>query len=262
MTTTSDSSGKVTTKSLAAVLDSELRTTDFTDASHNGLQVANDGTVTRICGGVDASMDFLRKAKDKGADFCIVHHGISWGSSLARIDGVNYEIISFLVRNNIALYASHLPLDAHPVFGNNAQIAEKLDLVERLAFCDYHGNTIGSQGKLQEAMLFEDLAEKVRTIIPDGAFHTLPFGSRKITKVGIVSGGAIDMLPQAVRANLDCFITGEMNLVGFNAAKHEQINVIAAGHYATERCGVKAVGAFLEKNFKLPFDFIDFRLPW
>ena len=250
------------TNYIAGALDAELRIEDFTDSSHNGLQVSNSGTVSSICCGGDASLDFFRAAKDKGADFCLVHHGISWGDSLAKITGTNYEIVSFLIKNNIALYAAHLPLDAHPALGNNAQIAAALGLVDVAGFCNYHGNIIGRKGRLPEAIPFGVLCGKVHAITPDGTIHALPFGSGMVRTVGIVSGGAASEVTQAAAEKLDCFITGEMDLAGYNTAKHESVNVIAAGHYATERFGVNAVGELLHQKFKLPFEFIDLRLPW
>lgn len=250
------------TRDVADALDAELRIADFTDSSHNGLQVSNSGAVSRICCGVDASLDFFRDAKDKGADLCLVHHGISWGDSLAKISGSNYEIVSFLINNDIALYAAHLPIDAHPVLGNNAQIAAALGLVDVAGFCNYHGNLIGRKGRLPEAIPFSQLHARVRAITPDGTHHALQFGSEMVQTVGIVSGGAAGEVSQAAAERLDCFITGEMNLEGYNTAKHESVNVISAGHYATERFGVKAVGEFLQRNFKLPFEFIDLKLPW
>ena len=103
-----------TAMQLAAFLDRELRVADFADTSHNGLQVGNSAPIRRICCGVDASAEFFEESLKRGANFLVCHHGISWGDSLRRITGLNYERVSFLIRNNMALYACHLPLDAHP----------------------------------------------------------------------------------------------------------------------------------------------------
>lgn len=249
-------------QTLTSTLDNELRLSEFTDASHNGLQVANSGKVTRICCGVDASLEFLHAAHAQDADFCFVHHGISWGDALARITGPAYDAVAFLIQHDIALYAAHLPLDAHPVLGNNAQIADALGLVNRSNFCLYHGTAIGVQGTLRNPLSFETLCNHVRTLTPGGAFHALPFGEKNVQTVGIVSGGAADEVVQAIDADLDVYITGEMNLQAYNAAKAGNIHVIAAGHYATERFGVKAIGKLLNHNFKIPWCFVDFDLPW
>ena len=249
-------------KKITAALDEELRLTDFEDVSHNGLQVANTGHVTKVCCGVDASLDFFKAAQDLGADFCVVHHGISWGESLAKITDTNYELVSFLIHNDMALYAAHLPLDAHPVLGNNACLAAALGLTDVTGFCLYHGNCIGRKGSLPHPLAFDELCGRVRTLTPGGTFHALPFGKQEVKTIGIVSGGAASEVTQAIEEGLDCYLTGEMNLQAYHAAKQSGINVIAAGHYATERFGVKAVGDFLVRNFKFSYDFVNFDLPW
>ncbi|MGI5870276.1 MAG: Nif3-like dinuclear metal center hexameric protein [Kiritimatiellia bacterium] len=247
---------------IVKALDAELRLDAFDDVSHNGLQVANRGGVSRICCGVDASLDFLRAAKAKGADFCFVHHGISWGDSLARITGLEYRIVSFLIENDMALYAAHLPLDAHPTLGNNARLAAAIGLVETAPCFTWHGNVIGVRGDLPEPLGFEALGGRVRTLTPGGGFHALPFGKPAVRSVGIVSGGASGEVRQAVEAGLDCFITGEVDLASWNFAKDAGINMIAAGHYATEAFGPRAVAAWLADRFALPVEWIDFGLPW
>lgn len=247
---------------IVSALDAELRIADFTDASHNGLQVENSGTVSKVCCGVDASLEFLQAAKERGADLCVVHHGLSWGESLSRITGANYKLVSFLIKNDIALYAAHLPLDAHPAMGNNARIAAALGLSDVSGFGLYHGNLIGCKGSLPAATPFAEVCDRIRSLVPGGAFHALPFGKRAVRMIGVVSGGGSDELGQAIDAGLDCFLTGEVNLQAYNAAKLGEINLIAAGHYATEVFGVKALGEFLAGNFKLPFEFVNFQLPW
>lgn len=249
-------------QTLTSFLDTELCLADFKDVSHNGLQVANSGKVTRISCGVDASLDFFKEAHARGSDFCVVHHGISWGDSLARISGPTYDIVAFLMQHDMALYAAHLPLDAHPIHGNNGQIASALGLVNRSGFCLYHDTQIGVQGTLPTPLSFEALGNLVKSLTPGGAFHALPLGNETVKTVGIVSGGAADEVVQAIDAGLDVYLTGEMNLQAYHAAKAGNINIIAAGHYATERFGVKAVGELLNRDFKIPWNFINFDLPW
>ena len=247
---------------LVKALDAELRLDAFEDVSHNGLQVANGGEVSRICCGVDASLDFFRAAQAKGADFCFVHHGISWGDSLARLAGPEYRVVSFLIEHGMALYAAHLPLDAHPSLGNNAGLAAALGLVEAAGCFTYHGNVIGVRGVLPEPLSFEELGVRVRTLTPGGAFHALPFGKPVVRSIGIVSGGAAGEVRQAFEAGLDCYITGELDLAAWNFAKDAGIDMIAAGHYATEVFGPRSVAAWLAARFATPVEFIDFGLPW
>ena len=243
-------------------LDAELRLDAFEDVSHNGLQVANRGAVSRICCGVDASMDFLESAQAMGADFCFVHHGISWGDSLARIAGPEYRVVSFLIEHGMALYAAHLPLDAHPTLGNNAGLAAALGLVETAGCFTYHGNVIGVRGVLPEPESFENLCGRVRTLTPGGAFHALPFGKPVVRSVGIVSGGAAGEVRQAFEMGLDCFITGEVDLAAYYFAKDAGIDMVAAGHYATEVFGPRSISQWLAARFGLPVDFLNFDLPW
>lgn len=242
---------------VVAALDAELRPADFRDDSHNGLQVANRrGRVTRVCCGVDASLPFFEAAAAQGADLLICHHGLSWGDSLARLTGLAFRQVAFLIDYGMALYGCHLPLDAHPALGNNARICRTLGLTARRPFGDYHGQTIGFSGLLPRplrrtefaAMLRERLAPRLRV---------MPFGPGMIRSVGVVSGGASDLIGQAAAAGLDAYVSGEATLQGFNLAQQHDVNAFFAGHYATERFGVQAVGAWLQKRFKLPSSFID-----
>ena len=246
---------------IAGFLDARLRVADFQDVSNNGLQVENGGGVSRVCCGVDASLEFFEAAAAKGADLVVVHHGISWGDSLKRITGVNYRLVRFLLEHGMALYACHLPLDAHPEFGNNARIAAALGLRGVRPFGTYHGQAIGVRGALPRALDFAAFRDKVAKAVSP-RLAEMSFGRAKIRTVGIVSGGASEMADQAAEAGLDAYLTGEATLVGYNLARHLGIHVVAAGHYATERFGVTALGELLHGAFGLPFEFIDLGLPY
>ena len=242
-------------------LDKLLVIDSFQDVSNNGLQVENSGDVSRICCGVDASLDFFEAAAAKGADMAIVHHGLSWGDSLKRISGLNYRLVSFLVKHDIALYACHLPLDAHPTLGNNARLAQLLGLRDVEPFGTYHGQTIGFKGVFPHELPYgaarDLIADKVSANLSE-----MRFGKDTIRSVGIVSGGASDMVEEAAAQGLDLFLSGEATLVGYNLARHLGINAIGAGHYATERFGVEAVGAHLAREFGIPAELIDLDLPY
>jgi dinuclear metal center YbgI/SA1388 family protein len=247
---------------IAQFLDSELNLDAFkADSSNNGLQVDAPYTeVKKICFGVDASLDFFKEARARGADMCVVHHGLSWGDSLKRITGVNYKLVSYLINNDMALYGVHLPLDAHPIYGNNATLANELGLINVQPFGDYHGMTIGFKGKLQEELAFEDLCIKVRELPHKGNFKALGFGKEKVQSVGIISGGAASSVSQAAAENLDVFITGEIDLQTYNECKHLEMNMVAAGHYATECGGVKQLAALIRAKFNVETEFIDLSL--
>ncbi len=251
----------MTTHALAAALDDILEIATFTDISNNGLQVANDGTLTRVLCGVDANLKLLQTAVEKGAECIVCHHGISWGDSLKYITGLNYAVISQAVRNNIAIYAAHLPLDAHPQYGNNAQICRALGLIEPDSAFDYHGHTIGFTAELPEPLAFEAFAERVRGVISASA-AALHFGRDEIRTVGVVSGGAADMADQARKLGVDLFLTGEPSLQGYNLAEQLQQNVIFAGHYPTEIFGVRALSAMIRDELRIPSECIDFKTPF
>ncbi len=247
---------------IASFLDAELQVSRFPgDVSHNGLQVQNSGSVRKVRCGVDASLEFFERAADEGADLCVVHHGISWGDSLARIEGVGYELVSFLIRHDMALYACHLPLDAHPTLGNNAGLAAALGLGNLEPFGEYRGYLIGLRGTLPEPLPATDFRERVRAL-SGGRLVAHEYGPERIRTVGVVSGGGEGELPQAAALGLDAFVSGEGGLQAYNAAKQGRIHAYFAGHYATETFGVKAVGALLASRFGLDADFLDFHLPW
>ncbi len=250
-------------QTLAQALDEELRVADFAgDSSHNGLQVANSGSVRRICCGVDASLEFFERAADRGAGLCIVHHGLSWGDSLARITGLNHRWLDFLIRNDLALYAAHLPLDAHPRLGNNARLAEALGLSDVQPFGDYHGMTIGVRGRFAQPLSRGSFRERLAAATPQGRQTALEFGPEAIRGVGVVSGGGADALGEALEGGLDAFVTGEVTLAAYNTAKQGAINAYFAGHYATETFGVRAAGDWLGRRFGVPCEWIDLGLPY
>lgn len=246
---------------LAAVLDRELAVLDWEDSSNNGLQVEGNGEVRKVCCGVDASLSFFDRARERGADYLIVHHGISWGASLARITGLNYRLVKALMDGGMSLYACHLPLDAHAQLGNNAEICRVLGLQQREPFGAYHGREIGFRGRLAEPVsraVFKELI--AREIGPDA--RAMDCGPEMISTVGVVSGGAADLVSEAAACGLDAYVSGEATLMAYNMAEQLGVNAIFAGHYATERFGVKAVGGMLAENHGLDVEFIDMEIPY
>ena len=246
---------------IAAFLDRELRIQDFTDSSHNGLQVANRGAVTRVCCGVDASLEFFEAARRKGADLLICHHGLSWGDSLKRITGLNHRRLDFLLRHNLALYACHLPLDAHPRYGNNALICRALGLRRLRRFGLYSGKEIGFAGILPRPMTRSAFKRLVSRAIGRN-LQTMDFGRATVRSVAVLSGGAAGELDEAGRKGIDVYLTGEPNLHAYNLAREYGINAVFAGHYATEVFGVRALAGLIRRRFRLPAEFIDLRIPY
>ena len=252
-----------TTKSeaLYAALAEKMNIAGLEDVSNNGLQVASrKTTIGKVCSGVDATLPFFEEAARRGADLVICHHGISWGDSLKRIAGLNYDQVSFLIGHDLALWACHLPLDAHPALGNNAQICAALGLGDLRPFGIYHGNTIGFRGEFAAPMPRADfLALLKEKISPRITAHE--FGADMVKTVGVVSGGAASMLGEALDEGLDAFVDGETDLAAFNLCLQRRGNMYAAGHYATERFGIRAVGEWLASRFGVEHEFIDFDLP-
>jgi dinuclear metal center YbgI/SA1388 family protein len=252
----------MTCHEIAALLDTVLSLNTYKDASNNGLQLENVGPITRVATAVDASIETFEAAAAQGAQMVIVHHGFSWGNSLARITGLNYRLLACAMRLNLAVYGAHLPLDAHKELGNNAQIAKVLGLQELTRFLDYHGQKIGYAGRFSEPMTREAFVDLINHVVPNRKLEQLPFGKAMIQTVGICSGGAPEGVEQAAAEGLDAYLCGEVNLVAYNLARQLEINAYFAGHYATERFGVRALGEWLAEQTSLPVQFIDFDLPY
>lgn len=241
---------------LVSFLDEQLEIKRFTDSSHNGLQVANSGRVTRVCLGVDATLPFFEKAVACGADLVVCHHGLSWGDSLKRIIGLNHRLLAYLLEHDVALWACHLPLDAHLRLGNNAQLARAFGLRGVQAAFAYHGQMIGVRGVLPRPMSFEAFRDRVGQTVGNEV-RALDFGKKMVRSVGIVSGGAPSEIAEAIELGLDVYVTGEANLSAYNLALQQGINAVFAGHYATEKFGVQAVGELIQRRFHIPAAFVD-----
>ncbi len=235
--------------------DTTLRTSEFRDydGAHNGLQVANDGRVTRIAAAVDGSLATVRKSIEAGADLLVVHHGLFWGATVPWT-GKRRELLGLLVKHNLAVYSSHLPLDAHPKLGNNACIAAALGIKKARPFLHSKGQPIGlkASGKWDRA----DLHQRLEKLV-GGPVKLLPGGPVASRTFGICSGGAGGELAQVGTDGVDTFITGEGPHWTFPLAEELEVNVFYAGHYATETFGVKALAAELARKFRLPWSFID-----
>jgi dinuclear metal center YbgI/SA1388 family protein len=240
---------------IAAYCDRNLRTAEIGDydGAANGLQVENSGAVTRIATAVDASLATVKLAVAVKADLLIVHHGLFW-SPRQPWTGKNYELLRLLVDNNLAVYSSHLPLDAHPRLGNNARLCATLGLKNLKPFFASHGQAIGfkSRTKISRADLAARL-EKAAGAKPG----IIPGGKNICENIGVVTGGAGTELKQAAAEGVDTFITGEGPHWTYALAEELGLNVFYGGHYATETFGVKALAAELSRKFKLPWEFLD-----
>jgi dinuclear metal center YbgI/SA1388 family protein len=227
------------------------------DASNNGLQVEGDEQVSCVAFAVDACLEVFERAAEIGADFLVVHHGISWGTGFQTFTGNTAARFRTLFCNGISLYGVHLPLDAHPQVGNNAVLAQLLELGDQRTFAEYGGIEIGYHGVLPAPMALADLAQMVQERVGDPPI-VIGAGAEMVERIGIVSGGGADLVPGSARLGLDCLLTGEITHQHVHTAREYGINVIAAGHYRTEVWGVQAVQDWVADAFpELDCQFLD-----
>ncbi|HTV40989.1 MAG TPA: Nif3-like dinuclear metal center hexameric protein [Candidatus Sulfotelmatobacter sp.] len=247
---------KVLLAAVVALCDRILRTREIGDyeGAFNGLQVENRGEVTKIAAAVDGALSTVKLAIDAGANLMIVHHGIFW-SARQPWTRKNYELLRLAVENDLAIYSSHLPLDAHPKFGNNVQLCKALGLARLKPFFQSHGQTVGfrSQTKISRAELAKRL-ERATGFPP----KLIPGGSEMCQAIGVVTGGAGAELKLAAQEGIDIFITGEGPHWTFALAEELGLNVLYGGHYATETFGVKALARHLAQKFSVPWEFLDY----
>lgn len=235
--------------------DRLLRTAAFTDyeGAFNGLQVENRGKVTRMAASVDASFATVQLAVAGGADLLLVHHGLFW-SARHPWTGRNHGLLHALLDNDLAVYSSHLPLDAHARLGNNALLCAALGLRRRRPFFECKGQHIGFESDTPVGR--SQLARRLERAL-GGPVNLAPGGPSRCRRIGVVTGGAGNELRQAADAGLDTFITGEGAHWTFALAEELGLNVFYGGHYATETLGVKALAAELSRKFRVPWTFLD-----
>lgn len=246
---------KASLKEIVAHCDNLLRTATFKDydGAVNGLQVENSGRVTRIAAAVDASLATVKLAIAAKADLLLVHHGLFWGPSHPWT-GKRYELLYRLLEHNLAVYSSHLPLDAHPRLGNNARLCAALGLKNLRPFFFDHGQFIGFRGRtrISRADLARRLA-RATGVLP----RVVPGGPELCRRIGVVTGGAGAELKKAAAEGVDTFVTGEGPHWTYALAEETGLNVLYGGHYATETFGVKALAQHLSEKFELPWVFVD-----
>jgi dinuclear metal center YbgI/SA1388 family protein len=242
-------------RQIVSYCDKLLRISEFRDyeGAVNGLQVENNGRVSRLAATVDASLATIRLAAEAKADLLLVHHGLFWGATHPWT-GKRYALLRALLEANLAVYSSHLPLDAHPKLGNNARLGAALGLKELRPFFASHGNEIGFRS--EQRINRQDLVARVgRATGTDPLL--IPGGPKVCHRIGVVTGGAGGDLKTAAAEGVDTFITGEGPHWTYSLAEELELNVIYAGHYATETFGVKALAANLSARFKVPWVFLD-----
>ena len=236
-------------------LDSYLRIGAIPDSDRalNGLQVENSGAISKIAAAVDACQFSIDRSVEAQCDLLIVHHGLFW-SGPEPLTGRHGRRVRSLVRGDLALYSAHLPLDCHPVVGNNPLLARALGLTDCVPFGDYRGFPIGIVGRLDSPL--DALVERIREVV-GGQPLAIAAGPRRASRVAVVSGAGSDLLSEARDAGVDTFVTGEGPHHTFFNAEEWGLNLIYAGHYATETLGVQALAAHLSERFNLSWTFVD-----
>ena len=242
-------------ESLFQYLDQYLEITSFPDysAAHNGLQVGGPPEVYRLGVAVDASEAVINEAVDRKIDLLIVHHGLFWDGR-TRIVGPRFRKLRALIQGNIALYGCHLPLDAHTEVGHCAVLCAELGWEIGGRFGAYQGRDIGwwCDVDFKRDALVVHIEKTTK-----GPVRLIPGGPEQIYRIGVVTGSAADLIPEAAGFGLDALLTGEGPHHTFSESMEFGINTLYAGHYATETWGMKALAAHIEERFDIPWEFID-----
>jgi len=239
-----------------AFLDQTLGLPGFPDypQAWNGLQVEGSGPIRRVGAAVDAGQTVVEAAVERELDLLLVHHGLFW-SGPAPLTGRLHRKVAPLIRSGTALYSAHLPLDAHPEVGNAAVLAGALGFEIGQGFGTYEGVTVGF---VTEADMDREAFRKKVADVVDGPVRLIPGGPEKLRTVAVVTGGGGSFIEEAAEAGVDALLTGEGAHHTYLDAMELGVNVLYAGHYATEVWGVRALAQKLEARFGLPWEFLDF----
>jgi len=238
------------------LLDDLLDPGAFDDMGPNGLQVPGGETVTKLVTGVSAQRELIDRAVSLGAELVLVHHGLFWDFQDTGLTPTVAERLRLLFQHNVGLAAYHLPLDGHPTVGNNALLADGLGCASHTAFAQ-----IGRLGEFAgDGIAAADLFARVRELTQREPL-VFDAGPDRVRRIGVVSGAAAKLLPQAVALGLDAFLTGEPAEHVMADAREAGIHFIAAGHYATETFGVRRLGDLLAERFGLEHVFVDIPNP-
>lgn len=243
-------------KKMIGFLDTYLKIDEIEDSSWNGLQFEGGSQVEKTAFAVDASAESFEKAAEENADMLIVHHGQFWSSHNPSIIGWSKDRVDLLYKNNLSLYACHLPLDRHKEVGNNAELLKLLGAPIKKEFLFHKGKNVGWLGERKRAVSINEIEEKLNKSL-DTKCIVLPFGKKNIKTIAVCSGGgSYGGFYEALSLKADLYITGDTAEV-YYTAKDAGMNVIFAGHHATETVGLKALSKVIAKKFKIDTVFID-----
>ncbi|HEY3699356.1 MAG TPA: Nif3-like dinuclear metal center hexameric protein [Spongiibacteraceae bacterium] len=244
---------------LVAAANALLTPECFQDYCPNGLQVEGRTRIDRLVSGVTASLALLEAARDANADAVLVHHGYFWKGEMPAIVGMKRRRLQLLLQHDISLLAYHLPLDAHPLLGNNAQLAQRLDITITGGL-QPGANPIGNIGMLAEPMTPAAFIAKIEQRL-GRAPQFIAGGDHPIRTLAWCTGAAQSYIEQAAALGVDAFLSGEISEQTVHSARELGLHFIAAGHHATERHGVQALGDHLAAHFGIEHHFIDIDNP-
>jgi dinuclear metal center YbgI/SA1388 family protein len=242
-------------------LDGLLRPERFADYCPNGLQVPGCELIETVASGVSAQVELFERARGEGAQLVLAHHGLFWGVGPGPIDAALARRLRVLFEADMSLLAYHLPLDAHPQVGNNALLARGLGGERLEPFARHRGEPIGCLAELPGGGM--SIAELLRRVQDATSREPLAFdyGPSLVRRIGIVTGAAADHFEEAIAAGADAFLTGEPAERVMAQAREAGVHFIAAGHYATETFGVRALGELLAERFGVRHVFLDIPNP-
>lgn len=247
-------------RKLANKLDQFLEIHQFKDYCPNGLQIEGREEVKKIITGVTANQALIDAAIEYKADAILVHHGFFWKGEKQEIVGMKYNRIKALIENGINLYAYHLPLDVHPELGNNAQLAKLLEITDRRPLEPWDKRSVGRVGKFEQAITPEALSIRLTDVLNREPLH-IDGGKKEIKSIAWCTGGGQDYITIAAEQGIDAFISGEISERTTHIAREMGIHYFAAGHHATERYGVEALGQYLNDELDFDVTFIDIDNP-
>ena len=237
-----------------------LRINEFADYCPNGLQVEGQNNIEKIASGVTASLAFIEQALAWGAQCLLVHHGYFWKNERVAIVGMKKRRLQALLKRDVSLLAYHLPLDAHPVVGNNVQLAHRLGIGSLEPLQKNAKAPIGNIGSLSAPMAIQEFVTLCEQKLAHKAVH-IDSGPAQIQRIAWCTGGAQSMIEDAVEQKADVYLTGEISEQTVHTARECELHFIAAGHHATERYGAQALGAHLAEKFGLEHQFFDIENP-
>jgi dinuclear metal center YbgI/SA1388 family protein len=241
---------------IVAWADEYLDLAAYPDYGPMGLQVQGGAEVRKLVCGVSASRDLFERATEAGAQLVLVHHGLLWDNEPRRIGPVMRERLRALFDADLSLVAYHLALDAHDEVGNNALLCDELGVERDGRFAD----GLGFGGHLHDPVPVSDFAERVQERLGRMPL-VFSYGPELVERVAVCSGGAARYLADAATEGYDCFVTGEADEPTKHAAKEAGVHFVAAGHYATETLGVRALAARIGERFDIAWDFVDLPNP-